>query len=95
LCESVQSKYTSGHFKYLAFKLTDIIQRSYNPYSDSKTHFRHNIRQCALCNKDILQTEFNYNFISVIDMSINVLMDLTYTYYEINVFEINYGRGRG
>ncbi len=38
---------------------------------------------------------FNHNFISVIDMSINGFIDLTYTYYEINVFVINYGGGGG
>ncbi len=43
---------------------TDIIQKSYNPY-DIKTHFRHNIKKCALCNKEILQINFYYNFISV------------------------------
>ncbi len=32
----------------------------------------------------MLQIKLNYNVISVIDMSINVFMDLTY--YEINVF---------
>ncbi len=38
---------------------------------------------------------FNHNFISVIDMSINGFIDLTYTYYEIHLFVINYGGGGG
>jgi len=42
--------------------------------SDIKTHFRHNIKTCALCSKEILQIKFNFNFISVYqsDMSINI-----------------------
>ncbi len=38
--------------------------------------FRHNITKCELCNKEIFQIKFNYNFISVSllsDMSIIML----------------------
>jgi len=38
------------HFKYLAFKL--ILYRDHTiTNSDVKTHFRLNIKKCALCNK--------------------------------------------
>ncbi len=37
--------------------------------SDIKTHFKHNIKKCALWNKEILHIKFNYDFISVSDVN--------------------------
>ncbi len=57
--------------------LKTVIQRAYNPYySDNKTHFRHNIKKCALCNEETLQIMF-------ISVSIKVNV-----YKYINGFEV-------
>ncbi len=47
---------------------TDIIKWSILINRDIKTHFKHNIKKCAL---EILQVKFNFNFISVSKWYVN------------------------
>ncbi len=50
----------SLHLRLILYRNNTILVNS-----DIKTHFKHSIKKCALCNKEILQIKFNYNFISV------------------------------